>query len=438
MGRKLQTIYEYLSDYQESDIDAVIDKLETEDKLIIRSRYGDDLHNPTPRKSWNKKIASKYYNIIIPHMRKMLNEQEQEKDESLVIVEAAKEIEGENINSQLTPLIKSGKTNKEIYKNLQISSDTLYRELLDLKNKGLRYSRKYYSDGSIKYKKITTMQELKQSQERTKSRTIITDVNENNLKLLLISDLHFGNNLERLDLLDRAYNYCIKNGINIILCGGDFLDGAYTRGTQKITDLYHQVEYFIENYPQDESILTFGVAGDHDISIFNNTFQDMIEMCNNYRHDIIIGGYNNAQIDIKNDKIHMYHHIEAGGLLPTNAPIILHGHSHKYSTNIKDNQLNITIPTISNINQPLPSALEMNLYFNKGYVVSTVLKQIAFQDQDLIVSENSFPILKSHPTDDKEIRNVEPYKPSPKRLQKALKKPLSQVEKFNLRYGLSK
>ena len=92
MGRKLQTIYEYLSDYQESDIDAVIDKLETEDKLIIRSRYGDDLHNPTPRKSWNKKIASKYYNTIIPHIRKMLNEQEQEKlDNSCKIIKQMRE-----------------------------------------------------------------------------------------------------------------------------------------------------------------------------------------------------------------------------------------------------------------------------------------------------------------------------------------------------------
>ena len=30
-----------------------------------------------------------------------------------------------------------------------------------LKNRGLNHSRKYYSDGSIKYKNITTMQDLK-------------------------------------------------------------------------------------------------------------------------------------------------------------------------------------------------------------------------------------------------------------------------------------
>ena len=74
------------------------------------------------------------------------------------------------------------------------------------------------------------------------------------MKFLLISDLHFGNELENLKLIDRAYNYCIKNGINIILCGGDFIDGSFSKGSQKITDLYDQIEYFIKNYPQDKNI----------------------------------------------------------------------------------------------------------------------------------------------------------------------------------------
>lgn len=204
---------------------------------------------------------------------------------------------------------------------------------------GMRYTRSYYSDGSIKYKKISTMQALKSYMNVSQSKTIITDINENNMKFLLISDLHFGNELERIDLIDRAYNYCVKNGINIILCGGDLIDGAFTKGKQKISDLYQQIEYFIKNYPQDKNILTFSVAGDHDISAFNTTSLDIVEMCNNFRHDIIIGGYNNAEINLKNDKIHLYHHIENGSLLQTSAPIILHGHSHQYLTEIKNDSL---------------------------------------------------------------------------------------------------
>ena len=63
-----------------------------------------------------------------------------------------------------------------------------------------------------------------------------------------------------------AKNYCIKNDIHIILCGGDLIDGSFSKGSQKISDLYQQIDYFIKNYPHDDSILTFGVAGDHDLS----------------------------------------------------------------------------------------------------------------------------------------------------------------------------
>ena len=44
MGRRLQTIYEFLSDYQESDINAAINELGEEEQEIIIMRYGDDLH----------------------------------------------------------------------------------------------------------------------------------------------------------------------------------------------------------------------------------------------------------------------------------------------------------------------------------------------------------------------------------------------------------
>ena len=62
-----------------------------------------------------------------------------------------------------------------------------------MKNKGIRHSRKYYSDGSIKYSNISTMQDLRNYKGIGQDRTIITDTNENGMKVLLISDLHFGN-----------------------------------------------------------------------------------------------------------------------------------------------------------------------------------------------------------------------------------------------------
>lgn len=391
MGRNLQTIYEYFSDYTEEQINNVIYGLSVDEILVIKSRFGNDLHNPSPQSDWGKENNDKYYGSIIPKIKRRL----------------AKLLEQEKgYHSQILQLIREGKNNKEMCEIFNISSNQLYDELLKLKIKGIKYSRKYYSDGSIKYNKISTLKKLNVDMNKT----IVTDTNENNMKFLLISDLHFGNEFENLGLIDRAYNYCIKNGINIILCGGDFIDGSFSRNPQKITDLYNQIEYFINNYPQDKSILTFGVAGDHDFSALKKASLDFIEMCNDYRHDIIIGGYNNAEINLKNDKIHLFHYITGGKINSTEAPIILRGHTHKYLTEMKGKSLYITLPTLSNIKQQMPSALELDVSFSKGYISDTVIKHLYFGIQDFVLSESRFNLLNSRNINNNKIKNVESYK----------------------------
>lgn len=452
MGRKLQTIYEYFCDYSEKEIDDMIYSLSLEEKLIIRDRYGDDLHNPSTQKSWTQEKSKQFYGTLVPKMKRLLQDSKKTvmkpDEEKTETASESKKEENNNIQilqptvllSQLLKLINEGKSNKEICLNLNLTTQQLYTLLLNLKNRGLMVSKKYYSDGSIKYKQVTAMQELRNLKSFNQDRTIITDTNENQLKFLVISDLHFGNELERLDLIDRAYNYCVKNGINIILCGGDLIDGAYTKGEQKISDLYQQIEYFIKNYPFDKNILTFSVAGDHDISAFNKASLNIIDMCENYRQDIIIGGYNNTGINLKNDQVLLYHHIDGGMMRQTESPIILHGHSHKYTTEMKNNSLNVTIPSLSGICQPMPSALELNLYFNKGYIVNSVVKHVYFGTEDIILSESTFDLQKNRGTGNEPIRNVELYKQSSaseqgQTLVKKLQQPLSQVEKFNKRYG---
>lgn len=394
MGRNLQTIYEYFSDYTEEQVNNVIYGLSVDEILVIKSRFGNDLHNPSSQSDWGKENSNKYYGSIIPKMKRRLAK----------LLEQEKAVD--DYQAYLLQLIKEGKNNREICEIFNISFNQLYDELLKLKTKGVKYSRKYYSDGSIKYNKIKKLKKLNENVNKT----IITDNQENNMKFLLISDLHFGNEFENLGLIDRAYNYCIKNGINIILCGGDFIDGSFSKSPQKITDLYDQIEYFIKNYPQDKNILTFGVAGDHDFSTLKMASLDIIEICNNRRHDIIIGGYNNAEINIKNDKIHLFHNILGGRMHSAQAPIILCGHLHKYMTQQKNNSLYITLPTLSNINQQMPSALELDVSFSKGYISSAVIKHLYFGTQDFVLSESEFNLLNERNSNNNEIKNVEGYR----------------------------
>ena len=307
MSKKLQTIYEYLHEYSEEEINFALNELSVEEKALIEKRYGCDLDNPVSSTNWSKIDSKEFYGKLIPKIKRMLSKREKETEPSneTVIVSEPTKIEEKKDISMLFYLLRNGKNNREICEILHMEPKELYEELLKLKNDGIRFSKKYYSDGSIKYKNVSSIQELNNYKITNQNRTIITDMNENSMKVLLISDLHLGNEKERLDLINRAFNYCIKNRIHIILCGGDLIDGAFTQGRQKITNIYKQIEYFIKNYPYDKNILTFSVGGDHDLSALTYASVDLIEVCNNYRHDIIISGYNNTQINLKNDKIHL-------------------------------------------------------------------------------------------------------------------------------------
>ena len=125
----------------------------------------------------------------------------------------------------------------------------------------------------------------------------------------------------------------------------------------------------------------------------------------------------------------------------TNSEIILHGHSHKYSIDKKNQKLNVCIPSLSNINQPMPTALELNLTFDKGYIDIATIKQIYFGDQDLILNESTFNIHENNTISNGPILNIEPYKDyiDTEELFDDIKpdenKP-SQVEKFTRRYGI--
>ncbi len=388
MARKLQTIYEYLNDYTEKEINDAIFKLSIDDKLVIRERYGEDLHNPLPREGWNRSLSVKFYGNIIPKLKRILS-QNKEKiiiDKTLEITSPESTINSNDMISILIDLLQKGKDIKEICDTLKIDNKTLYKLLLKLKNKGIKFTRDYNADGDIHYKKINRIKDLNHNQSK-KNKTIFLPESLNTVKVLVISDLHFGNQKERLDLIDRAYNYCIKNNIHLIFCGGDIIDGAYTKGVQNITSLYEQAEYFIEKYPYDKNILTFAVGGDHDFSAFWKESIDIIEMCDNYRHDIVIGNFNNSIINMKKDKIHLYHHINGGVVLNTDASLMLHGHMHEFRLDMKKERLNITLPSLSDITNTLPTALEMTLDFKDDYIESTDIKQLYFCNEDMVLSE---------------------------------------------------
>jgi len=306
---------------------------------------------------------------------------------------------------KLLELINQGKTCNEICQILKISSKQLYNNLTNLRNKGFFFKRKYYCDGSIIYRTIKSRLELINYYE-SKENSIITSNSLKQIKALVISDLHFGNQLERLDLINRIYNYCTKNGINLIFCCGDLIDGTFTKGEQKISRIYDQIEHFIKNYPFDKNILTFGVGGDHDMSSFKQG-QNFLEIINNYHHDIVIPNYAIAFLNIKNDKIGLYHFINNFYLKDKECPLIFCGHSHQYKTDFDKNVLTVNVPSLSLINKSLPTAIEISLSFKKGYIEYVDLKQLYFGIKNYTLSEMRYNLLENRKVEIKPINNEE-------------------------------
>lgn len=379
MGRRLQTIYEYLSCYQENEINESINSLSNEEKLIIKKRYGDDLHNPKTSEDWNSSLATKFYGSVIPKLKWIL----EKSSRATITIEP----DSKDLTFILIELLKSNISTKEICDTLKVDEITLYNLLLEIKNKGVSFLRDYNVSGDISYQKIKKIKELKEANNKNNTKTIYIPKNMNTIKTLAISDLHIGNEKERLDLLDRAFNYCVKNDIHIIFCGGDLIDGAYSSSNQKISNAYKQAEYFIANYPHDKSILTFAVGGDHDYSALYRYGVDIIEMCNNYRHDIVIGSFNNTVINMKKDKIQLYHYIEGGRFIYYKSSLVFHGHIHDFRLKMEKERLNITQPSLSDITDTYPSALEVTLNFKSGFIESTDIKQIYFEEKDNILSD---------------------------------------------------
>ena len=158
---------------------------------------------------------------------------------------------------------------------------------------------------------------------------------------------------------------------------------------------YEQIHHFINQYPYDPHILTFAVGGDHDISTLQNYYQDMLEVIKKRRHDIIVDEYGSYPINIKNDQLLLYHHIEQREMSTNNASIIIHGHSHQYGTRINSKKvLNIYAPSISRLNKGTPSAIELTINFDNSLFNEVQMKQIEINKKTNVLSEENFTLSK--------------------------------------------
>ena len=122
---------------------------------------------------------------------------------------------------------------------------------------------------------------------------------------------------------------------------------------------------------------------------------------------------------------------------------MLHGHSHNYSirTSYNGKSLDICVPSLSNIFQPVPTILDMAIKFKNGFISEVCVKQIMLENKPIVLGE--FNYYKDNNTVGP-INNTENYQSSSqvktntdnKFSSDVNRASMSQLEKFNKRYGI--
>ena len=302
-------------------------------------------------------------------------------------------------------LIALNKSKNEIVSLLNITNQEFYEIFSKFKTLGIDFYRDYYSNGNIKYKKIYDIEPVIIKRKNLKWLHLTEDDNES-ITMLFLSDPHYGSGFEYKDVMDMAYEYCAKKGIHVVVNTGDNVDGTFSKVQQRITDPYEQLEYFLENYPQDDHIITFTIGGDHDYSLLRKYAINLLEAIENRRHDIVPLAFHEGFIKVKKEKIALRHYfpnlnqyVNIYGFSKENYKFYATGHFHFKQINFNDYQVRLQLSSMSSSNYSnqvyaLPKAFAVTFNFNGDYFDHVVIEEVSFDKEVSILGTYKFPLSK--------------------------------------------
>lgn len=284
-----------------------------------------------------------------------------------------------DINLKLIKLIEEGKTINEITDELKMSNKQILRRLNDIKMDGINYFRNYQFTGDI------TFELNKTYNNGSKNITNIKMKKEDEFKAVIISDLHIGSELERLDLMYKVYDYCINNNVHIIINAGDLVEGMNNYSFVEKEVYLNQIEHLLKDHPYDKNILNFICLGNHDVDSLRKDGINLAKILLNNRFDLVPIGFGKGILKIKNDFIYVLHPTAGVDLTVDTNNLILRGHSHKLKTIYENNQFTFYVPSLSDIKQVgssnVPTFLELNIKFSNGLFKKGYISTLIIQDK---------------------------------------------------------
>ena len=136
-------------------------------------------------------------------------------------------------------------------------------------------------------------------------------------KIAVVTDTHLCSTKCAFGELESFYKIVKERGIDTVLHAGDLVAGNGKMFRGQLSEMTHygfqaQKDFAIENYPRVSGITTFVVAGNHDLSFFNDNGADIVEEISQQRSDIKYLGHYGATFTINGIKIELLHPDKGG------------------------------------------------------------------------------------------------------------------------------
>lgn len=196
--------------------------------------------------------------------------------------------------------------------------------------------------------------------------------------LIFISDTHDGSKFESRYYKDKVFDFAAANGVKTILHCGDYIqstDNSYIH-VLKNKNVISQAQKFIDKYPKDPNITTYGVYGNHDLQAIN--INENVRKILESRSDFKTLGFKKAYILWRGHIISIQHDINDFKLcLPTNLDYLsFKGHHHSYHVKKVTGKPGerVYVPTLSDAGpadkRVLKSIEESGLKVTPGFVTA--------------------------------------------------------------------
>lgn len=292
-----------------------------------------------------------------------------------------------DIDKNIVELIRQNQSIRDICTTLNISEKEFYIRYRKIVEYGYQIMPEYHYDGNIYYNIKNKIIELSNNEVNLKMPNTIKE-----FRCIVISDGHKGNIASDDRYLNEVYEYAIKNNIHIVLICGDMIEGIHSSDRKDIHDMYEQIEEFIDKYPYDKSIMNFGILGNHEHHFLRFDGIDVMKTIMNSRYDIVLVGYGNGIVRLKNDSILLKHNLgNKSEEIENEAKLVLSGHGHMMKTKIYD-RLILCVPTLSDVSpdktkEATPGFIDLKIIFDRGKFDYLEARHLAFIPNIREVSE---------------------------------------------------